>query len=101
MMGRCRGGGDTARATVPADADTVRTRTGALPDRITPLDDGTCTVDISADNPLHIAQRLNLGPQVTLEADPEPAGHLRALGQQLLDAAHSINAPAEPEQPAP
>lgn len=80
-----------ARATVPADAQTVRTRTGALPERITPAGDGSCTVDISADRPLRIAQHLlNLGPDAALQTDPELAPYLAALGRQLLDAAYAV-----------
>ncbi|MFF4605143.1 helix-turn-helix transcriptional regulator [Streptomyces sp. NPDC001339] len=91
-----------ARATVPADADTLRQRTGALPDRITPTGNGTCTVDLSADQPLHIAQRLlALGSNATLEADPELAPHLAALGQQLLDAAQNISTTADPNRATP
>ncbi|GAA2716340.1 MULTISPECIES: YafY family protein [Streptomyces] len=88
-----------ARATVPTDAQTIRTRTGALPERITPTGDNSCTVDISADNPLHIAQHLlNLGPDTTLQADPELAPHLAALGRQLLQAAQAITeAPDAPD----
>ncbi|MFE0100579.1 helix-turn-helix transcriptional regulator [Streptomyces sp. NPDC059009] len=80
-----------ARATVPLDAATVRARTGALPERVQPRDEHTCTVDISADNPLHIAVHLlTLGPGTTLHGPDELAPHLEELGRQLLGAARTL-----------
>ncbi|MFH8788255.1 helix-turn-helix transcriptional regulator [Streptomyces roseoverticillatus] len=80
-----------ARATVPYDAATARTRSGAFPSRVHPLDDHTCTIDLSADDPLHIAVRLlALGPEATLHGDPELAPHLAQMGHQLLQAARAL-----------
>ncbi|MER7468128.1 YafY family protein [Streptomyces sp. NPDC097981] len=89
----------TAQAAVPLDAATVRARTGALPERVKPQDDHTCTVDISADNPLHIAVHLlTLGPDATLQGSPELAPHVEELGRQLLRAARTLGeAPSREE----
>ncbi|MEU5002420.1 transcriptional regulator [Streptomyces sp. NPDC021622] len=89
----------TARATVPLDAATVRARTGALPERVRPQGDHTCTVDISADNPLHIAvQLLNLGAGAILHGSPELAPHLEELGRQLFGAGRTLSdAPSREE----
>ncbi|MEH6375301.1 hypothetical protein V7793_13340 [Streptomyces sp. KLMMK] len=72
----------TFHATVPADADaeTVRARTYALPDRVRPLDETTSTLDLAADNPHHIAEQLlgiGLGP----------------LAHRLLRAARALTGP--------
>ncbi|MFD7907064.1 helix-turn-helix transcriptional regulator [Kitasatospora sp. NPDC059747] len=89
----------TARATVPEPAETVRARTGALPDRLHALDAHTTTVDLSADDPLHIAaQLLTLGPTATLHGPSELAPHIEELGRQLLRAARALSA-ADDKQP--
>ncbi|MFC7304074.1 helix-turn-helix transcriptional regulator [Streptomyces monticola] len=68
----------TAQATVPEPAETVRARTGALPQRVRPVDDKHCTVDLAADDPRHIAvQLLLLGPQAAVRGTPQLAPHLR------------------------
>ncbi|WP_158942403.1 WYL domain-containing protein, partial [Streptomyces sp. ERV7] len=88
----------TARATVPEPAQTVRARTGALPQRIHPIDDGHCTVDLTADDPRHIAvQLLNLGPHAKLKGRPELAHPLAELGRQLLRAAETLGEWDRPE----
>ncbi|AEW98104.1 MULTISPECIES: helix-turn-helix transcriptional regulator [Streptomycetaceae] len=78
-----------ALATVHAPADTIRHRTGALPARVQPLDDTTCTVDCSSDSLAHIAQALTaLNADYALDADPDVTNYLhhttertrRALG---------------------
>lgn len=89
----------TARATVPLDATTVRARTGALPERVQPQGDHTCTVDLSAHNPLHIAiHLLTLGPDTTLQGPGNLAPHLEKLGRQLLSAARRLSEAAGHEE---
>ncbi|MGD3111500.1 helix-turn-helix transcriptional regulator [Streptomyces sp. YGL11-2] len=80
----------TARATVPEPAETIRARTGALPDRLHVLDAHTTAVDLASDNPLHIAvQLLTLGPHTTLQAAPDLAVKIAELGRQLTRAAET------------
>ncbi|AJT69929.3 hypothetical protein T261_8336 [Streptomyces lydicus] len=74
-----------AIATVHAPADTVLARTQALPDRITPIDATTCTVDLSGDSLTRIAQLIAaLDADGTLDADPEVFEHLRATARRTL-----------------
>ncbi|MFE0381232.1 helix-turn-helix transcriptional regulator [Streptomyces inhibens] len=83
----------TFHATVPADADTVRTRTWSLPGRVHPVDDHTSTLDLAADNPRRIAEQLlgiDLGPDDTINGTPELAPHLQQLGNRLLRAARAL-----------
>ncbi|QHC26265.1 helix-turn-helix transcriptional regulator [Streptomyces sp. GS7] len=86
-----------AQATVLSDAETVRTRTGAFPSRVRALDDHTCTVDLSADDPLHIALRIltleNLGRGATLHGSPELAPHIEEFAHHLADAARALTPP--------
>ncbi|MEU3350880.1 hypothetical protein [Streptomyces sp. NPDC037389] len=52
----------------------------------------TCTVDLSADSPLHIAiHLLTLGPDTTLQGPGNLAPHLEKLGRQLLSAARRLS----------
>lgn len=79
-----------AIATVQASAETVRRRTSALPDRITPLGDQSCEVDLSDDSLPRIAQHLAaIAADYTLEADPDVLEHLRTMAYRALDASHS------------
>ncbi|MEW2576430.1 helix-turn-helix transcriptional regulator [Streptomyces syringium] len=83
----------TVRATVPADAETIRAHTGALPDRVHPHDDGTCTVDLAGQDPLHIAtQLLALGPATAFHGSPELAVPLRESAEHLLRVARALSA---------
>jgi hypothetical protein len=62
-----------ARITVHAPADVVRARTGALPDRVEPLDENTCTVHVSDDSLDRMTQHLvALGADFTLDTAPTP-----------------------------
>ncbi|GAA2680121.1 helix-turn-helix transcriptional regulator [Streptomyces lunalinharesii] len=85
----------TLQATVPLDAATTRARTNALPQRIHPVDDHHCNVDLAADDPLHIAvQLLTLGPEATVHpaahTRPELAAQLEELSERLLRAARAV-----------
>ncbi|MFE0188089.1 helix-turn-helix transcriptional regulator [Streptomyces sp. NPDC058989] len=84
----------SALATVPTDAETVRTRTGAFPSRVRVLDDHMCTIDLSADDPLHIATRIlalkTLGRGATLHGAPELAQHIDEFAHCLADAARAL-----------
>ncbi|MEK2477123.1 helix-turn-helix transcriptional regulator [Streptomyces noursei] len=88
----------SARATVPSDAETVRARTGVLPSRVRALDGHTCIVDLSADDPLHIAVRFltleNLGRgATTLYGTTELVPHLEEFAHCLADAARALAQP--------
>ncbi|MFB7635652.1 helix-turn-helix transcriptional regulator [Streptomyces sp. NPDC056149] len=81
------------RATVPADAATVRARTYSLPGRVHPVDEHTSTLDLAGDNPRRIAEQLlgiDLDPDETIQGTPELAPHLEKLGQRLLRAARAL-----------
>ncbi|MFG3002206.1 hypothetical protein [Streptomyces sp. NPDC048340] len=66
-----------ATATGHAPAATVLARTQALPDRVTPIDDTTCTVDLSGGSLPRITGLVaTLGADCTLDADPEVLAHL-------------------------
>ncbi|QHC24577.1 hypothetical protein [Streptomyces sp. GS7] len=81
----------SAQATVPSDTETVRTRTGAFPSRVHSLDNRTCTIDPSADDPLHIAAGiLTLGPGATLHGTPELAPHMEEFAHRLAHAARAL-----------
>ncbi|MEV7194552.1 YafY family protein [Streptomyces sp. NPDC093510] len=76
-----------AVATVHASADHVRARTRGLAARLTPIDEHTCRLDASDDDPRRIARMLaGLDTAYTLEADPETADHLRASALRALRA---------------
>ncbi|GAA0442139.1 YafY family protein [Streptomyces sp. NPDC046215] len=73
-----------AIATVQAPADTVRRRTWALPGRIEPLDENTCTVDCSSNYLPGIAQTLAaLDTDYTLDADSHVITYLRQEADRL------------------
>jgi predicted DNA-binding transcriptional regulator YafY len=78
-----------ALATISAPADTVRTRTwGALPARITPVDEHTCTLDLSGDWLPRIAAILaSLDTDYTLDADPDIRQHLATAATRMHHAA--------------
>ncbi|MEU7648081.1 helix-turn-helix transcriptional regulator [Streptomyces huasconensis] len=79
-----------AVATVQAPAETVRRRTGALPDRVTSLDGNSCTVDCSGNYLPGIAQHLAaLDADYTLDADPQVIAYLRRAAERLRQAATS------------
>ncbi|MFD9904642.1 helix-turn-helix transcriptional regulator [Streptomyces sp. NPDC059063] len=83
----------TFRATVPADAETVRARTWSLPGRVQAVDEATSTLDLAADNPHRIAEQLlgiDLGPHSTIRGTRELAPHLEQLGHRLLHAARAL-----------
>ncbi|MGI5530021.1 helix-turn-helix transcriptional regulator [Streptomyces syringium] len=91
----------TFRATVPADAATVRARTHSLPGRVQPLDEHTSTLDLAADDPEHIAQQLlsvDLGPEDSIHGTPALAFHLEQAGRRLLRAADALTATAEADR---
>lgn len=76
-----------ALATVKASAETVRARTWAYPARVRPVDDTTCTVDLSSDTLSRIAQILAaIDAAYTLDADPDVLDHLEARARQTLEA---------------
>jgi predicted DNA-binding transcriptional regulator YafY len=78
-----------AIATISAPADTVRTRTwGALPGRITPVDEHTCTLDLSGDWLPRIAAILaSLDTDYTLDADADVWHHLATAAAGMHHAA--------------
>ncbi|MGI5341451.1 helix-turn-helix transcriptional regulator [Streptomyces sp. CA-181903] len=79
-----------ALVTVHAPADTVRRRTGALADRVRPLDDTTCAVDCSGDSLSRIAQTLAaVDADYTLDADPEVTDHLHRTAERTRRALHT------------
>ncbi|MCX5381465.1 YafY family protein [Streptomyces sp. NBC_00091] len=83
----------TFHATVPADADTVRARTYSLPGRVRALDAHSSAIDLTANNPRHIAQQLlgiDLGPDDTVHGTPELAPYLERSGRRLLRAARAL-----------
>ncbi|MFD9475922.1 WYL domain-containing protein [Streptomyces nojiriensis] len=74
-----------AVATVHAPAVAVLARTQGLPGRVTPIDDATCTVDLSGGSLARIAQLVAaLDADYTPDADPEVVGYLRAAAQRTL-----------------
>ncbi|WP_116209669.1 helix-turn-helix transcriptional regulator [Streptomyces olivoreticuli] len=74
-----------AVATVAAPADTVLARTQGLPERVTPLDADTCTVDLSGDSLHRITQLLAaLDKTTALDADPAVLTHLKAAAERTL-----------------
>ncbi|GAA2104485.1 YafY family protein [Streptomyces albiaxialis] len=76
-----------AVATVHAPADTLRCRSWALPARIKPLDERTCTVDCSGNHLPAIVQTLAaLDTDYDLDADPEVTAHLRRTAERLHHA---------------
>ncbi|MFF3275950.1 helix-turn-helix transcriptional regulator [Streptomyces chrestomyceticus] len=79
-----------AVATVHAPAETVRRRTGALPDRVKPLNENACIVDCSGNHLPGIAQHLAaLDANYTLDADPQVTDYLRHTAERLHHAATS------------
>ncbi|MFD3697945.1 helix-turn-helix transcriptional regulator [Streptomyces sp. NPDC058646] len=90
-----------AVATVHAPAETVRARTWALATRIQPLDEGSCTLDCSADTLPRVAQVLaTLDADYTLDADPAVVDHLHAAAQRTLRAVRREAAGEAPSGPA-
>ncbi|MER5783184.1 YafY family protein [Streptomyces mobaraensis] len=91
-----------AVATVRAPAETVRRRTGALPDRVTALDENSCTVDCSGSHLPGIVRNLTaLDADYTLDADPEVTDYLRYAATRLHQAATAPGAgPGRPPRPA-
>ncbi|GHF70754.1 transcriptional regulator [Streptomyces mashuensis] len=91
-----------ATATVHAPAETVRHRTGALPARIHPLDDATCTVDFATDHLPGIAQALAaLDADYTLDADPHVTAYLRQTVERARHALDGEPAPGNGTNPVP
>ncbi|MBF6333390.1 WYL domain-containing protein [Nocardia transvalensis] len=80
-----------AVATVAAPAEAVRSRVGgALPGRITPVDESACAVEISDDSPARIAAILvGLDADYTLDADPEVLDHLTRCASRITGAVRS------------
>ncbi|MGK5639403.1 helix-turn-helix transcriptional regulator [Streptomyces sp. URMC 126] len=77
-----------AVATVRAPAETVRRRTGALPDRVRAIDENSCTVDCSGDDLPGIVRHLvALDAEYTLDADPRVGDCLRRAAERLHRAA--------------
>ncbi|WP_405981998.1 WYL domain-containing protein [Streptomyces sp. NBC_00158] len=74
-----------AVATVHAPAVAVLARTQGLPERVIPIDEATCTVDLSGGSLARIAQLVvALAADYTLDADPEVVGYLRAAAERTL-----------------
>lgn len=75
-----------ALATVEAPADVVLARSPSLlRDRVTPVDAGSCRVDLAADALDTIAGHVAaFAAPFTLEAPAEVRDHLHALGRRLL-----------------
>ncbi|MDQ3789237.1 MAG: WYL domain-containing protein [Actinomycetota bacterium] len=73
-----------AIATIAAPVDAVCARVwGALPGRITPVDEHTCTVDLSGDQLPRIAAILaGLDADYTLDADPEVLHYLAMVADR-------------------
>ena len=78
-----------AIATVAAPAEVVQARAwGALPGRVTPIDEHTCTVDLSGDWLPRISATLaSLDIDYTLDADFEVLRHLTTLADRARRAA--------------
>ncbi|MEU5304291.1 transcriptional regulator [Streptomyces noursei] len=86
----------TLTATVPLDAETLRARPGTLPDRVRPVDEHTSTLDLTADDPRHLAAQLfHLDPGSTVNGPAELAPHLEELGQLLLRTARALAQPLD------
>jgi predicted DNA-binding transcriptional regulator YafY len=82
-----------AIATIAASAETVRARTrGALPGRLTPVDENSCTVDLSGDSLSRIAAILaGLVTDYTLQADPQVRHYLLATVGRIQHAIASAH----------
>ncbi|MGH3736621.1 MAG: helix-turn-helix transcriptional regulator [Micromonosporaceae bacterium] len=82
----------TARVTVHAPAEVVQARTGALPARVTPLDENTCAVNVSDDSLERITQHLvALGADFALDTvPPELRDQLHSLAGRLTRAAADV-----------
>ncbi|MGW4845193.1 helix-turn-helix transcriptional regulator [Nocardia brasiliensis] len=79
------------RATVGADAATIRERTWILPERIHPVDRNSCTVDLGTDNPRDIAVHLlDLDTITDITGTPDLATHLTHWARQLQQAADAL-----------
>ncbi|MFG1791230.1 helix-turn-helix transcriptional regulator [Nocardia sp. NPDC049149] len=86
------------RATIATDAATVRARTWILAERVQPVDENTCTVDLAADNPRDIAVHLiDLGEATTINGSPDLAPHLIRWAHLLLDTAETLTRRTESE----
>ncbi|MEU8546305.1 WYL domain-containing protein [Streptomyces roseoverticillatus] len=86
----------TLTATVPLDAETLRARPGTLPDRVRSVDEHTSTLDLTADDPRHLAAQLfRLDPGSTVHGPAELAPHLEELGQLLLRTARALAQPLD------
>jgi len=77
-----------AVATVAAPAGVVEARMpGLVPGRITPVDDGTCTVRLGADDPARLlADLVALDADYALDAAPDVHQRLRTAARRLLAA---------------
>ncbi|MEV7524343.1 YafY family protein [Streptomyces sp. NPDC091371] len=74
-----------AAATVHAPAVAILARTQGLPERVVPIDDATCTVDLSGGSLPRIAQLIAaLDADYTLDADPEVVRYLRTAAERTL-----------------
>ncbi|MFC0842334.1 helix-turn-helix transcriptional regulator [Streptomyces noboritoensis] len=81
-----------AVATVHAPAAAVLARTQGLPGRVIPIDDATCTVDLSGGSLSRIAQLMAaLDADYTLDADPEVVGYLRAAAERTLRRTNGLS----------
>jgi predicted DNA-binding transcriptional regulator YafY len=78
-----------AIATVAAPAETVHARAwGALPGRVTPIDEQSCTIDLSGDWLPRIAAIIaTLDTDYTLDADAEVLHHLTTQADRAHRAA--------------
>ncbi|GAU69755.1 putative DeoR family transcriptional regulator [Streptomyces sp. NBRC 110611] len=78
-----------AIATVQTSAQTVRARTrGEILGTITPIDQHSCTVDLSGDSLRRITTFLAaIDADYTLDADPDVRQHLRTLARRTANAA--------------
>jgi predicted DNA-binding transcriptional regulator YafY len=88
----------TARATVSAPAETIAARlNSAIPGRVQPLNDHTCTVTLGADSPEPIAADLiTLSAPFTLDAPPELLDKLHTFADRLTTATRP---PVTPQPP--
>ncbi|WP_439028857.1 WYL domain-containing protein [Gordonia terrae] len=85
----------TARAIVSAPAETIAARlNSAVPGRVRPLNDHTCTVTLGADSPEPIAADLiALSAPFTLDAPPELLDNLHTLADRLAAATRPPDIP--------
>ncbi|MCC3773235.1 hypothetical protein K6I34_000271, partial [Streptomyces sp. UNOC14_S4] len=69
-----------------------------LPERVTPIDAHTCTVDLSGDSLHRITQLLTtLGEVTALEADAEVLTHLRNMARRALRLTENNSEPGLPQ----